>query len=230
MFYDAHCHYVYVKGKFYEDFVIAAVSVDYNSSVETLRIQLPNIIKGVAIHPWRVHEEDIERIIPLIKQADFVGELGLDYKYSIANKEKQVEYFTRMIEESDGKTLNVHSINSWEEVLNILLNKGVKRAIIHWYSGPIRMLKDIEGAGYFITINPSFVFQRKHREVAEKVPLDILLTESDGGYVYRGKMLEPYDIVNAVEELSKVRGIETKELHRIIEDNFKKAFQISIRS
>ncbi len=200
--------------------------MDYASSVETLSLKDKSVLKGVAIHPWNVNKEKIEKVLPLIDKADFVGEIGLDYKYSDAPKELQIKYFEEFLKNSQGKTVNVHSVNSWNDVLNILVKHDIKRAIIHWYSGPKELLKDIEGAGYFITINPSVTFQEKHKIIAENAPPNIVLTESDGGYVYKEKLLEPTQIPFVINFLSKTWNEDEEQVKRRIEINFRKAFNL----
>lgn len=181
---------------------------------------------GVGIHPWNVHNENLDRVLELTEKADFIGEVGLDYRYAKADKESQIKYFQAFVDRAieEDKLVNVHALDAWRDSFNILTRSGVKRAIFHWYTGPEDLLKDIEGAGYYITINPSVSFQQKHLRVLEKAPLEIILTESDGGYEYRGKMLEPTDIPIALKIISKVKAVEEEELKRIIERNFKNAF------
>lgn len=225
MYYDAHCHYSLLKKK-YENFKIAAVSMDYSSSINTLSISDKNILKGVAIHPWNVNKENIDNVLHLINKADFIGEIGLDFKYSKAPKDLQIKYFENFLENSQNKTVNVHGLCAWKETLDLLLKHNIRRAIIHWYSGPIDLIKDIEGAGYFITINPSVSFQEKHKKVLENAPLNIIITESDGGYEYKGKLLEPSDIIPALDFISKIKEIDLRTLNTIIENNFRKAYNI----
>ncbi|MEM0122124.1 MAG: TatD family deoxyribonuclease, partial [Saccharolobus sp.] len=59
VYFDAHCHYSFLKDKRYDDYFIAAVSMDYKTSLDTLSLRNNNILVGVGIHPWRVHEEKL---------------------------------------------------------------------------------------------------------------------------------------------------------------------------
>ncbi|AWR97681.1 TatD family deoxyribonuclease [Acidianus sulfidivorans JP7] len=230
MYYDAHCHYNLLANKSYPSHVIAAVSMDYSSSLQTLNLakNSNNILSGVGIHPWNIKKEKIEEneIIDLVKEADFIGEVGLDYRINV-DKKIQIDYFEKFLElaHTFKKTVNIHSVDSYADVLNLLLKHDIKNAIIHWYSGPVDLLKDIESAGYFITINPSVTFQKKHQLVAEKAPLNIILTESDGGYEYKGKLLEPSMIKDSLHYLSSIKELTEEEINKIIENNFYKAFQ-----
>lgn len=224
MYYDAHCHYSYLK-KNYEGYVIAAVAMDYKSSIDTLSLKSANVLVGVGIHPWKVHEEDLNSVLQLINKADFIGEVGLDYRYAKAGKDIQLKYFEAFALNSQGKLMNVHALDAWRDAFNILQRLNVKKAIFHWYTGPEDMLKDIEGAGYYITINPSVTFQKKHQNILNKAPLEIILTESDGGYEYKGKLLEPIHIPEAIDMISKIKGVDREEVLKIVERNFKKGFE-----
>ncbi|QIW24069.1 TatD family deoxyribonuclease [Sulfolobus sp. S-194] len=226
MYYDAHCHYSYLKKK-YENFIIAAVSMDYSTSIETLSLKSTDILAGIGIHPWKVHEENLNKVLGLTKKADFIGEVGLDYRYAKADKSVQLKYFEAFAEEASNqkKLINVHALDAWEDAFNILQKHNVKRAIFHWYTGPENLLKEIEGSGYFITVNPSVTFQKKHQNIVIKASLDIILTESDGGYEYKGRLLEPVHITEAIKEISKLKGISEEEVNKVVERNFRKAFE-----
>ncbi|MCH1771395.1 MULTISPECIES: TatD family hydrolase [Metallosphaera] len=221
MLYDAHCHCSELDGKY--NVVVAAVSMDLKTSMKTLNMR--GVLRGVGIHPWNAGNGELERVKELVERADFIGEVGLDYRLSKASREVQIKYFQEFL--LPDKTVNIHALDAWEDAFNLALKHGVKRAIFHWYTGPQTLLKDIEGAGYFITINPSVTFQEKHQKILDVAPLEIILTESDGGYVYRGRLLEPNMVKDALQFISKRKGVDEGELERMIERNFVKAFGTS---
>ncbi|QKQ99417.1 TatD family deoxyribonuclease [Metallosphaera tengchongensis] len=222
MLYDAHCHCSGLKTDY--DVFVASVSMDLKSSLETLKMG-GKVLRGVGIHPWNAGNGELERVRALVEEADFIGEVGLDYRLSKADRETQVAYFNAFLDWPD-KTVNVHALDSWEDSLNLLLRRGIRRAIFHWYTGPLHLIKDIEGAGYFISVNPSVTFQEKHQKVVSEAPMEILLTESDGGYVYRGRLLEPWMVRESISFISRAKGLEEREVERVIESNFKRAYNI----
>ena len=226
MYYDAHCHCDGLPSLDYKDFVIACVSTDYQSSLKTLSLKRDNVLVGVAVHPWEVHKEDYRKVLELVERADFIGEIGLDYRFAKADKAKQQEVLKAFADVAKDKTFNVHALDAWKDALDILLKADVRRAIFHWYSGPPELLKDIEGAGYFITVNPFVKQQKKHGAVAERADLKVVLTESDGGYEYRGVFLKPDMIPETVSYLAKMKGVTEEELMRVIEENFRRAFNM----
>ncbi|BBD72895.1 hydrolase TatD [Sulfodiicoccus acidiphilus] len=224
MLYDAHCHLVEL-GKSYDGVFVAAVSMDLASSKRTLGLLGPKILKGVGIHPWLAHLEDPEKVLPLIEEADFVGEVGLDRKYSEAPWDRQRQVFLKQIRED--KTINVHALRAWKVTFDLLIKHDVKRAIFHWYTGPKELLKDIEGAGYFVTVNPSVKVQKEHAEAIAEADLSVILVESDGGYTYRGRTLEPPMVVEAEDFLATTFQVSIKEIERKVRENFIRAFSLS---
>ncbi|MCQ4366928.1 MAG: TatD family hydrolase [Sulfolobales archaeon] len=226
-YFDAHCHCDGLPNLNYQDFVIACVSTDNASARRNLSLKSERVLVGVAVHPWEVHEEDYARVLELAKEADFVGEIGLDFRFSKASKERQAEVLRAFAEAYPDKTFNVHALDAWREALDLLVKLNVRRAIFHWYSGPPELLKDIEGAGYFISVNPFVKVQRKHGLAVSRADPSILLTESDGGYEYRGVFLKPDMIPETLEYLANVKGMDVEELRKTVASNFLKAFQLA---
>ncbi|NON61576.1 TatD family hydrolase [Acidianus sp. RZ1] len=225
MLFDAHCHLSLLK-KTYPQVFIAAVSMDFASSLDTISLKSDTVLTGIGLHPWNANKENLEKFELLLDKADFIGEVGLDFKYSNADKDTQIETFNFFLERTFKKTINVHALEAWKEALDILKEASVERALLHWYSGPPELLKNIQELGYFISINPSVTFQEKHRKIAQLAPLEIIVTESDGGYEYKGKILEPTQINDTIDFLSQLKKIDKEEIKKIIEKNFKKLYNI----
>ncbi len=232
---DAHCHLYEYSSKeierFTENVLIFAVADDFGSSSLTLKISqvYKNIIPGIGLHPWEIgssiNQEEIDKTIELIARVKpvMIGEVGVDAKFREHTLELQKQVFLRILsivkESNLQPIMNVHALGSWEYVFNLLVKYDVNLAIFHWYTGPIHLLKEIEAQGYFISINPSAMFQKKHRRILEKAPLDIILTESDGPYNYRGHILSPDLIKDLVEFMGKVRSEDIEVIRKQIIEN-----------
>lgn len=234
---DAHCHadeYSIEKlsamiSKY--SMKIVGVSVDYDSAIRILDYgdKLDNFIPCVGIHPWyieKVNELDITKIFDLISRVKCVGEVGLDTRFAATTIDKQREIFIEFLEiaRDNDLVLNLHSVDTWREMLELLVKYDINKAIFHWYTGPISLLKEINDSGYMISINPAVKFQKKHLRVLEKAPLEMILTESDGPYQYRGVNLTPEMIPEVINIISDVKEIEVKDVVRIIYKNFEKLF------
>lgn len=233
MYVDAHCHlYAFsdddIKKIFQElNMVVIAISDTYDASKRTQNLAKihNNIIPCIGIHPWEIKGEDvlqaIDKLIENINDAKCIGEVGLDKRFNSENYNLQKEAFYKFVEASIKykKPLNIHALDAWREAFEIVSSMGVKRAIFHWYSGPIDLLRKIKDSGYFITINPSVKFQKKHSMVLKESPIEIILTESDAPYNYRGLTLHPNMIPKLIDHIAKVKNLKAKYIETLIESN-----------
>ncbi len=218
---DVHCHlYEYSAREieaFTKNILIFAVADDFESSKLTLKLseEYENIVPGIGLHPWEIgisiNREEIDKTIELISSIKpvMVGEVGIDARFRKHTLDIQKQVFLKILQVTKENNLkpimNIHALGAWEYVFNLLVKHDISTAIFHWYTGPIHLLKEIETQGYFISINPSASFQKKHRIILEKAPLSIILTESDGPYNYRGHQLSPSLIKYLIEFISKVK-------------------------
>lgn len=229
---DVHCHlHEYSDDEVKElvkDTLIFAVSDDYKSSKRTIELakEINNIIPGVGIHPWKIginiNIDEVGRILELIEKAKvkMIGEVGLDSRFRKETLDLQERVFRELLEHASPNMLfNVHTPGTWERVFKLLTDYNIRVAIFHWYSGPIELLREIEAQGYYISINPSVEFQREHREIAKQAPLNIILTESDGPYRYKGRLLGPKLIPLTLNILAKLKGMDVEEVTNAIRNN-----------
>lgn len=233
LYVDAHCH-VYGLGKdrlreILKETVIVGVAEDLETSKKVIELsgQFSGIIPMIGLHPWKadsVNEGELKEILSLVEKARGLGEIGLDGKARALDK--QLKFFEEQLKVAREYDLpvNLHSRAAWQEILNLLLKYEIRSAIWHWYSGPTEFLKDFEAQGYFITINPSVIFQDKHLKVLEQAPMSIILTESDGPYEYRGKFLTPAEIPSLVSFIARVKQTTTKKVKRVIWENLQRIF------
>ncbi|MEM0216137.1 MAG: TatD family hydrolase [Candidatus Nezhaarchaeales archaeon] len=239
MYFDAHCHLHEFSereiGEF-KDYVIAAVSDDLETSKKTLRIaeKLDNIVPCIGVHPWIVDKiamsciNEVEKLVSTTNLCA-LGEVGLDRKFVPQTFDRQLKFFkefVRIAVEHD-VPMNLHAAGAWREVYEELVKRDVERAMLHWYTGPIDLLEELTGKGYFISINPALKVQKKHMVVAMEVDLRRVLIESDAPYEYRGLNLTPKLIPKVLEVLANVRGLKLQELKAIIESNFRGFFRFT---
>ncbi len=228
---DSHIHlhdygerYCRELGKEYE---LLAVSEDLETSVKTLRIAggCSNVVPAVGIHPWEIkelREGDLTRLRELLPKVKFLGEVGLDRKFVPETYEKQLEVFRVFLEWARELNLglSLHAAGAWEDVLRMLVRYDIKVAIFHWFTGPEHVLKGIVDAGYYVGLNPAIKIQKKSVRVAEKTPLEAILTESDGPYEYRGLRLGPELIPEAVSILARIKGLPVEEVRKQVLSNW----------
>ena len=229
---DAHCHLYEFDEKTistFKDISIVAVSDDLKSSFKTIYLaeKFRDIYPCIGIHPWNIEKIDLkelEEIKNLIERFDIkcLGEIGLDRKFVPQTYCLQIEVFEHFLKLASKYDLivNLHSPNAWREVYKMVIKYNISKAVFHWYTGPLDLLKKIIDKKFYITINPAIVVQKKHRIVLENADIYQILTESDGPYNYRGLYLTPAKIRDLLKIISEIKGLSLYDLKKIILENF----------
>ena len=198
------------------DFVYAAVGVHAHEAEETT-------------------ENDLAEIEKLYKKDTVVaiGEIGLDYHYDFSPREKQLEVFEKQL--ILAKELNlpviIHDREAHEDTMN-LLKKYKPEGVVHCFSGSAEMAKEIVRLGMYIGIGGAVTFKnaRKPVEVAQYLPLDRLLLETDAPYMtpvpFRGQRCDSAHIAYTAEKIAEIKGIDVQKLIDICNENAKRLFRI----
>lgn len=178
---------------------------------------------------------DMEEIIRNNKKIVGIGEVGLDYYWDKSFKELQKEIFIKQIEFANQMNLplNIHSREAHLDTLEILkkYNKN-SIAILHCYSGSSEFAKVCVKEGIYIALGGVVTFKNalKTKEVAQTVPLEYLLLETDDPYLapvpFRGKENQPMYVKYVAEEIAKLRGITADEVEKITTQNALKIFDM----
>ena len=103
---------------------------------------------------------------------------------------------------------------------------------MHCYSGSVEMLRDVLNLGMLISLGGPVTFTnaKTPKEVAEEVPLEKLLVETDAPYLtphpHRGLKNEPKYICLVVEEIARLKDISKKHVEQVTYSNACKLFKI----
>jgi len=210
-------------------YVMLAVSDDIPSSFKTIEIakRCRGVVPAIGIHPWSIRGEvDVKPLTDVIYGGSvrFLGEIGLDKLFTPETFEIQLKVFKEFVELAEIYKLgiSIHAPNAWKEVLGVLRKSGVRVAIFHWYTGPIDLLKEVVDEGYYVGVNVAAKVQKKHAEVIRAVPMERLVTESDGPYKYKGMLLEPSLLPELVSLIANIKGLSEGDVKMIVWSNFSK--------
>lgn len=199
-----------------------------------------DVFCSVGTHPHNSHEEldvTVEQLIDLSEHPKVVaiGEAGLDYFYQKDHADAQAQSLRIHIDAArkTGLPLVIHSRDADEDMISILseeIEKGAFPAVLHCFSsGEALMQKGVE-MGLYVSFSGILTFKRSDelREIANKVPTDRLLVETDAPYLapqaYRGKRNEPSFVKHTCDVLAEVRGIDPSEMQKITSENFFRLF------
>ncbi len=224
---------------------IVAVGVDLKSNRRNLEIQKtfsnPQIHLAFGIHPGTIHPEEIEETLRFIRkhrqQLVAIGETGLDYWYKWARKDEdkkaeQRKTFERQLEiavEFDLPII-IHSRGAWRDCLEMTKASGIKKALFHWYSGPVNILQEILDEGYYVSASPSIAYSPQSREAISYAPIDRTLIETDTPVFYQdggeGFQSTPKDVFKTLSAYSKIKSMEEDAALKILNKNAVEFFNL----
>jgi len=164
-----------------------------------------------------------------------IGETGLDYYRSVGNTDWQRERFRQHIQAAKilNKPLIIHSRAAREDTLAILKeeNAAVVSGVMHCFTEDWATAKAALDLGFYISFSGIITFKnaKELQDIAQKVPLDRLLIETDSPYLapepYRGKPNEPAYVRKVAEFIAELRGIALTELADQTTANFFNLFK-----
>ena len=223
--------------------LVINIGADLKTSVASVELadKYDTIYAAVGVHPHSAKEVNtlvMENIRELTKNKKVVaiGEIGLDFHYDNSPRDVQRKWFIEQLKLAKELDLPViiHTREASQETYDILKNNqdGTVRGVMHSFSGSAEMANLYVDMGFYISIGGPVTFKnaRVVREVAEAVPLDKLLIETDCPYLtpepYRGKRNEPVYMKYTAEKIAQVRGISYDEVVKATNRNAKKLFNI----
>ncbi len=254
MLFDSHAHYDDEKFRDDLDEVIqhavkSGVSYILNASSDpascekslSLAGKYDFIYAAVGIHPHAVSsisEDTLAAVADFAKNPKVVaiGEVGLDYYYENSPREIQRHWFKRQIDLA--KELNlplvVHNREAHEDVLRIIRsgNAASVGGVFHCYSGSYEMARELIRNNFYISLGGAVTFKnaRKLVEIAEKIPMDKLLIETDCPYMtpepFRGKRNHSGYLKYVAEKIAEIRGMTPEKVASATTENAKKLFRI----
>lgn len=197
------------------------------------------IYSAVGLHPEElnsINDNDFDIISSLAKtekKVKAIGEIGLDYYWKEVPKEKQIEFFEKQIILANELSLPVivHDREAHEDTLK-LLQKHAPKGVVHCFSGSTETAKEILKLGMYIGIGGVVTFKnaRKTVELAEMLPLNKLLLETDCPYLapvpFRGKRNDSSLIKFSAQKIAEIKGIDTQELINTANENGRLLFGI----
>jgi TatD DNase family protein len=187
------------------------------------------VLATFGVHPRRAPDyvTRLRELNPYIEASPAIGEIGLDFHWvkDTSHYPAQVrvlEYFLAAARDQN-KMVNLHTKGAEKEILNLLERYDIRRAIVHWYSGPLDMLRALVQFGAYFTFGVELLFSQSIQNLAKQVPDRLLLTETDnpGGLKWlKGVVGMPSVVTEVVQALARLRQIPEREMSRILRANF----------
>ena len=216
--------------------------------VHALATTYDNFWSSVGVHPDNegVTEPSVEDLVQrsALPKVVGIGETGLDYfrlgERTLADMAWQRERFRVHIRAARqvGKPLIIHTRNASEDTLAILRQEGegadsAGRAggVFHCFTESQAVARAALDLGFYISFSGILTFKTAAdlREVAQFVPLDRLLIETDSPYLapvpYRGKTNNPSYVPYVAKLIAELRGESLQAIADATSRNFEQLFK-----
>jgi len=146
----------------------------------------------------------------------------------------QKKWFLRQLELARELDLPyiIHDRDDHADTMEMIKRVGYHRGVLHCYSGSAEMARELLDMGFYISFAGPLTFKngKRAREVAEIVPMERLLIETDSPYLtpepHRGERNDSSLVRFVCEKLAEIKGISVEEAARITYENGKQFFGI----
>ena len=254
MLIDSHCHLDFPDFADELDAVVAraqaagiarivtiSTRVKRHAALLAIAERFPAVYCSVGTHPHHAHEELDVGTGELVERSRHpkvvaIGEAGLDYHYDSSPREAQEQGLRNHIAaaRATGLPLVIHSRDADADMAQILeeeTGKGAFPAVLHCFTGGRDLAQRAIALGLFISFTGILTFKKSDelRAIAQSLPADRILVETDAPYLapgrYRGKRNEPAFVTETATVLAETRGVTPEEVAQQTSDNFFRLFR-----
>lgn len=237
---DSHCHLepkefpvtAEVIARAREAGVVHAIVVglmqkpgDFGHALEAARAHPDFLTPTMGIHPHDAAAatpadwDTLEKLCAL-PEVCAVGEAGLDYYYDHSPREVQAESLRRQCQLAKrfDKPLVVHVRDAHEECAGILEAEGVRRGMIHCFTGDTDAARRYLDLGFHLSISGVVTYKKTEplQAAVQFAPIDRLMVETDSPYLspvpHRGKWPnEPRWVAETAKKVAELKGLDADE-------------------
>jgi TatD DNase family protein len=256
MFIDSHCHLSFPELRAQLPEILSAMQaarVEQAICICTTMEEFPTV-RGIAaehaqlwatvgVHPDNedVHEPTVEELVQGAQDPKVVaiGETGLDYYRlngrSVEAMEWQRERFRTHIRaaKATAKPLVIHTRSSSADTLRLLREEGAqgeRPGVFHCFTETAEVARAAVDMGFYVSFSGILTFKNAQdlRDVAQSLPLDRLLIETDSPYLapvpHRGKTNSPAYVPHVAQQLATLRGLPVEAIAEQTSANCRRLF------
>ena len=215
-------------------------SLSSSRNVDKLTRQYDYLYGAVGSHPDACDEvneavlEEYRQICKNNPKIKAIGEIGLDYHYEDIPRDIQQKAFRMQmaLARELGLPVIVHDRDAHGDSMAIVEEFPEVTGVFHCYSGSVEMAQWLVDRGWYIGFTGVLTFKnaRKAIEVAESIPLERIVLETDCPYMapepFRGKRNDPSKLYRMAQRLAELRGREESEIRAITMETGKRLYRI----
>ncbi len=224
-------------------FLSVCVELSDYPQLETIAATYSQIFISVGVHP-NIEMTDLVTRELLIDKAKnpkciAIGETGLDYYRVIDPAEQEIQRarFKEHIHASRAtdKPLIVHTRQAIKDTLAVMARESADTVggVMHCFAEDLESAYQAIDLNFYISFSGILTFKSAKilQEVAQKIPMDRILIETDSPYLapvpFRGKQNHPALVSYVAKALAELRGITVEEVAEATTDNFYRCFKVN---
>jgi TatD DNase family protein len=210
---------------------------------------MPRLYASAGIYPHNSHEADaaaLAKLDGLLGEPEVIacGEIGLDYYHEGSPQDVQKRVFVQQMEIAGARRrpILIHCRPKdddnacWKDTLQLLREHWGPTGlggVLHCFSGDWSHAERAMEMGFLISFAGNVTYPKAQplRDVAARVPSDMLLVETDAPFLAplpeRGKRNEPALVAHTAAALAELRGVTSEEMASITTKNFQRLFRLT---
>lgn len=223
-----------------EHMLCVSIDLEHFPEVLALAHQYPEKVRAsVGVHPTETgcREPSTQELVNYAADEAIVaiGETGLDYfRVDTEDAQWQRDRFAVHIRASRKakKPLIIHTRQARKDTISLMEAEGAQEfgGVMHCFTEDLIMAEQAIALGFYISFSGIVTFKNaiELQEVAQAIPLDRILIETDAPYLapvpFRGKDNKPGNTRYVAEKIAELRGISVEEVAAATTDNCKRLF------
>ncbi|MCC6606379.1 MAG: TatD family hydrolase [Anaerolineae bacterium] len=206
--------------------VVPGLDLENCRAILALTEKYDGVFAAVGVHPnssagWQDGWVDVLRDLAQQPKVVAIGEIGLDYYWDKSPQAVQHRALALQLELAAELNLPViiHNRDASADVMRLLSESPLvgrdNPGVLHSFAADWATAVAALNLGYYLGFTGPVTFKKADdlREIAQKVPDDRILVETDAPFLtpqpYRGKRNEPAYVAYVAEKLAEVRGVST---------------------
>lgn len=233
MVYDAHAHVREIKEALLRQrlgiqTMLSAGTPDQARRAFEISDQYPVHRVTAGLHPWQTGDFSPDCMDEFMERTPLIGEIGMDSLWCNVPLDVQKRAFIHQLDVARRmkKPVVLHTKDCEREIAQILEGYPELVLVVHWYSGSPAHLKPYLERNCYFTIGPSVGVDPVVAHVAQNVPQDRMLFETDGMDAVRWAIGEtPLErlenvLTDSVNIAARLRGEDPQRLADAANGNF----------
>lgn len=224
---------------------LISVSTHAQSAIQNLQLRERDQRINVALgyHPEQPlpDEGEMDQLIELIekhkKEIVAIGEVGLPYYLRRKNPSIPIEPYIEQLEQFVKKAavykkpIVLHAIFEDAPLVFDLLEKhSIQKAHFHWFKGSHQIIERLVSNGYYLSITPDLLYDKRIQRMVVKVPLHHIMVETDGPWPFEGpfknQRTHPKMIHQTILKLGELKHLDVGFVYETIYEQTKKFYDL----